>query len=303
MTLFHRQIDRYDPIQIRESLEQGLLSLGGVEALLKGRNKILLKPNFVAVRSKEANVCTRPEVILAVADVLLDRGVKVALGESPGFGSAEKAVEMLGLQEGLEKRQIPYFTFSKVRRFRTDNPKFPWLSIAAELEEYDGLINLAKVKTHCQTQFSGAVKNLYGCVPGKRKAARHMKAGNDELAFMRMLVDNYHQAAAFLHLGDGIEALHRHGPTKGDSLPLGSLFLGDDGIELDWAICRKIGLDPMQTLQFQVLGAQKDVVPLGDRLETEPEFEHALKIPIFFNPARVLRSVLRQWWIQARFKR
>ena len=109
-----------------------------------------------------------------------------------------------------------------------------------------------------------------------------------------MLVDNYREANAFLHVADGIEAMHRQGPTKGETLPLGSLLVGDDGIEVDWHICKKIGLDPLSTLQFQVLGAQRYEVPMGDPLLENRNFIHAPKLAVSFNPFRLFLSVLKQ---------
>jgi len=302
MSLYHQKLESYEPRLVREAIEAGFANLGGLEQLLGTRQKVLLKPNFVSMKPKETNVCTRPEVVLATVEAFLDRGVQVAIGESPGFGSTEAAVELLGLKEPLEKRQVNYFTFSKATYFTTDNPKFRRLGIAAELDDYDGVVNLAKIKTHCQTQFSGAVKNLYGCVPGKRKAYRHLQAGDDEAAFMQMLVDNYRQVNAFLHLADGVEVLHKNGPTSGDSLPFGSLLVGDDGVQMDWEICRLIGLDPMSTLQFQCLGVQPDSEVLGVSAPPVLEFEHAAKLPVSFNPLRLGLSVLRQSWSRLRRK-
>jgi len=300
VSLSHKEVSSYQPAQLRDALEAGFGLLGGLEPLIAGRQKVLIKPNFVSMKPKEDNVCTRPEVILAVVDALLDRGVQVSLGESPGFGTVEKAVEVLGLKSPLGQRGVKCFTFEKVKYFTTDNPKFKRLGIAAELDEYDGLLNLPKIKTHCQTQFSGAVKNLYGCVPRKRKAYRHFQAGDDEAAFMQMVVDNYKQANAFLHIADGVQVLHKHGPTSGETLQMGSLLVGDDGVQMDWGICQLIGMDPMATLQFQCLGPQPQTELSGDPIKTTGGFIHANKIPVSFNPLRLLSSVLKQSWSNLR---
>ncbi|MCA9418352.1 MAG: DUF362 domain-containing protein, partial [Candidatus Omnitrophica bacterium] len=51
------------------------------------------------------------------------------------------------------------------------------LPVSAEAMEFDGIINLPKFKAHRQATLTFSVKNLYGCVPGKRKAARHFTSG------------------------------------------------------------------------------------------------------------------------------
>ena len=231
---------------------------------------------------------------------ILDLGVKVAIGESPGFGSTEGAIEALGLTQALQHRAVPFFTFTQVRYYRTRIPKFPVLAIAKELSDYDGTINLPKVKTHCQTGFSGAVKNLYGCVPGKRKAIRHMTCLGDEVAFVQMILANAKEAGAFFHLADGIRCLHNHGPTSGDPHELHSLLFCEDGATLDWGLCGRIGLDPLSTLQFQLSGPPPVYVSSGEPIEPDPSFLHAAKVPVFFHPLRVARSIARQAWTKAK---
>ncbi|OGH02796.1 MAG: hypothetical protein A2557_02985 [Candidatus Lambdaproteobacteria bacterium RIFOXYD2_FULL_56_26] len=300
MILHHQKAQSYEPLALIDAMEAGLGAFGGLAKVLDGRQSVLLKPNFVTIRPKEAEVCTRPEVILALLDLLLDLGVKVAIGESPGFGSTEGAIEALGLTQALQHRAVPFFTFTQVRYYRTRIPKFPVLAIAKELSDYDGTINLPKVKTHCQTGFSGAVKNLYGCVPGKRKAIRHMTCLGDEVAFVQMILANAKEAGAFFHLADGIRCLHNHGPTSGDPHELHSLLFCEDGATLDWGLCGRIGLDPLSTLQFQLSGPPPVYVSSGEPIEPDPSFLHAAKVPVFFHPLRVARSIARQAWTKAK---
>ena len=43
------------------------------------------------------------------------------------------------------------------------------------IADADLIINICKLKTHCMTVLSGAVKNLFGCVPGLMKPELHMR--------------------------------------------------------------------------------------------------------------------------------
>jgi len=48
--------------------------------------------------------------------------------------------------------------------------------IARPLTEVDLIINLPKIKTHGLTLYTGAVKNLLGSIPGKRKMEIHLRS-------------------------------------------------------------------------------------------------------------------------------
>ena len=43
------------------------------------------------------------------------------------------------------------------------------------LEDFDAVINIAKLKTHGMTLYTGAVKNLFGVIPGTSKAEYHLR--------------------------------------------------------------------------------------------------------------------------------
>jgi uncharacterized protein (DUF362 family) len=60
--------------------------------------------------------------------------------------------------------------------------------LARAVKEADVVISLPKLKTHSLTLLTGAVKNLFGCLPGLHKMQMHMRALNPE-AFSQMLVD------------------------------------------------------------------------------------------------------------------
>ena len=62
------------------------------------------------------------------------------------------------------------------------------LSVAEPFLTRDYLIDLAKLKTHSMVGFSGAVKNLFGTVPGLQKPELHCRFPEKQ-PFSEMLVD------------------------------------------------------------------------------------------------------------------
>ena len=307
MTLAYITQDNYSLTEVKTAIERGIGLLGGFQDILGGRKSILLKPNFVRVDTAESGAITHPDFILAVAELLLDQGCTVSVGDSPGFGSLLACVKRLGLEKEFKKRGISLCPFKRSEEIpgipdgKTKVEKiFSRLIIARELKKFDGIINLPKMKTHCQLGFSGATKNLYGCVPGKRKAWRHLASGNDEKAFAKMIIRTAEAVSPFFHIADGIESLHVRGPTKGVPFPLNSIFLGKNAYAIDWLFCQLTHFDPMQSQLFQVLGKQPAIEIVGDQPVYHTTFIHSKRIPVSFDPVRVARSMLTHQFVLLR---
>ncbi|MDV3426039.1 MAG: DUF362 domain-containing protein [Bacillota bacterium] len=55
------------------------------------------------------------------------------------------------------------------------NPEYT-MCIAKPMFDADVVINLPKLKTHLADFYTGAAKNVFGCIPGLRKARYHKMA-------------------------------------------------------------------------------------------------------------------------------
>jgi uncharacterized protein (DUF362 family) len=298
----------YDRNAIKTQLVTAIDALGGLERVLGDRRRIVLKPNFVVPERAEKAATTHPEVYMAVAELLLESGRQVAIGESPAFGTAESAVRLHGVQQECLDRGIPVFTFRRAKQTAgIADPRYRKLSVAAELDEYDAIINLPKLKVHQQFVFTGATKNLYGCVTGKRKFYRHNICANDPVRFARMIIANARLVAPVLNIGDGISAMHVKGPRGGRPYPLGQLLVSDSFLEHDWLVCRLIGLDPLATPLFQALpevehaaldAACAALLPAD--FAAPADFRQSYLIDISFSPWHLLRSFWRSMKFQLR---
>ena len=77
----------YDVTALRAFFEKGFEELN----LPLTRCKVLLKPNLVMGKAPQKAVNTHPQVVEAVAALLLDRSCEVSIGDSPGYETTEKA--------------------------------------------------------------------------------------------------------------------------------------------------------------------------------------------------------------------
>jgi Pyruvate/2-oxoacid:ferredoxin oxidoreductase delta subunit len=133
--------------------------------------------------------------------------------------------------------------------------------IAQPVAQARQIINVAKLKTHGLMGFTGAVKNLFGCIPGTEKATMHLRLADRE-HFAGMLVDLYLALKPQLSIIDGIVAMEGQGPRQGNPRPVGLLIAGTDGVAVDAVACAVVGIDPMSIPTIRV--AHQQGVGQGD---------------------------------------
>ena len=110
-------------------------------------------------------------------------------------------------------------------------------------------------KTHMFMIFTGAIKNLFGVIPGLNKAAYHARL-NDRRRFAEMLLDVACFVGPRLNIVDGILGMEGDGPgTGGRPRHLGVLLAGADMVAVDVACCRIAGIE---TSAVPVLAAARD---------------------------------------------
>jgi uncharacterized protein (DUF362 family) len=297
--------DSYSPDIILESVRACFSLLGGLQSLVFAGERILLKPNLVTSVSREVPACTHPEVVAAVGRLVQEAGAYPFIGDSPAFGTAQTVSQRIGLMEAASRYGIPIKNLGRPvsKRIELGGREYR-LPISSDAIEADGIINLPKFKSHRQATLTFGVKNLYGCVPGKRKACRHFASGGDRDWFSNMLVANAFILAPRLTLVDAIVAMEGQGPVRGSPRSLNCLVTGTDTVAVDTLCCRLIGFPPL-SLCTQKAARQLGVgvwdpsaiEVRGDELEQfmVSDFRLATEIPIFFSLPQLARSLLRSW--------
>jgi hypothetical protein len=125
------------------------------------------------------------------------------------------------------------------------------------------------------------VKNLFGCIPGPKKALWHLKAGDDRKRFAQMLVDLYQIIQPSLTILDGIVGMEGNGPGSGDPIPMGLILASRDALNLDQVVCDLIGISRDSLLTNRV--AFTDGIG-RDWIEIVGEPIDEVKIPHFSLP-------------------
>ncbi|MFQ5735790.1 MAG: DUF362 domain-containing protein [Thermodesulfobacteriota bacterium] len=232
----------YGEEAVYRAVARAVESAGGMASFAGSGERILIKPNLLAAKPTDRAVTTHPSVVKAVIRLVKEAGAYPLVGDSPGLGSARKVAARCGVLEVCEQTGTPLVELKTL--VIAQNPgghTFKRLEVAKEAIEADGIINIPKVKTHAQMHLTLGVKNLFGCVPGKRKPQWHLSAGVDSLHFASMLLDLYEFLSPRLTVADGIVAMEGNGPGNGDPKELGLIFCSTDCVAMDTVIAEVLG--------------------------------------------------------------
>lgn len=299
----------YDPAGVAGAVRRQFDLLGGLKRFVKPGDSVLLKPNFIAPRSpKRAPAQTHPTIIVEVARLLKDYGAKPFVADSPAWADAATCAEVLGLTGPLSEIGVPVKELGHPVK-RSLGPGLPRARISSVALEADAIINLPKFKAHQQLLTTFAVKNMFGCVTGKRKAMWHFRKGTIPSQFCQLLIGIYRHLAPALTIIDAIVAMEGRGPIGGTHKPLGWLIGGTDPIACETVCCRLVDIEPdrvpiLRTARAIDFGcADLDQIEiLGEPLPAEPcrDFELPELGPIRFSLTHVCRSVARQILIRLR---
>ena len=296
----------YDLECLYTDLETVLAPLGGMATYVKPGDRVLLKPNLLTGARPTKECVTRPELVYCVAQMVQAVGGKPFLGDGPAFGSARGVAKANGYLPLAASLNLPIVEFHG-QRYQTISDSFDHLRLSKEAMDADVVINLPKVKSHCQLTLTLGVKNLFGCVPGKMKAWWHMEAGKDTRRFGEMLVETARTIAPDLTILDGIIGHEGNGPSGGEPRPLGLLAAANDVFALDRTMVEILQVDPetvptvaaserlgmcptLKTIHFPNLRPQDLQIQdwrLPDKL-----------IPIDFGAPRVLKSTFKHLYIR-----
>ena len=271
--------NNYDGELIYETLKKSVDILGGMSSFIKKGETVLLKPNLLFAKGPEKAVTTHPSVLYATLKLVKEAGGRPLVGDSPGIGNAVKVASKAGIKEVCDKLNVSIIDFKE--SVEVDNPggrTFKNFTIAKEVRDVDCIINLPKLKTHAHMFLTLGVKNLFGCIAGRRKFQWHFAAGRDRDTFARMLVDLYHLLKPRLTIVDGILAMEGNGPGSGDPKELGLIFASSDCIALDRVITEVLGANAYDLLTTKV--ANEDDMGVTSLKEIEIKGEKLSNITV-----------------------
>jgi uncharacterized protein (DUF362 family)/Pyruvate/2-oxoacid:ferredoxin oxidoreductase delta subunit len=285
--------------QVRKAVRQCLEELPDLQELFQCARNVLLKPNLLSSRkTPDDHVNTHPAVVRAIAELLIGEfKCQVSIGDSCGT-LTQDATAMAIRNSGMD--QVADAVGARIYNVDAQPPRMASferslackeLPLPANLDQFDLVISVGKMKTHGLTGMTGAVKNMLGLVPGGAKKQAHLAAPRPE-EFAALLCDLYdvvRPGAAFM---DGVVAMEGRGPANGNLRHVELIAASRDPVALDSFCAEVMGFEPLSIPLLAQCRARGlgEAAPAGISIRGQPPAAFAL--PDFAKPATYASGLL-----------
>ena len=256
----------YDEKTLLHAVEE-LFSLCGFGQLIKPEMNILIKPNLIMGRAPERVATTHPGLVAAVTAHLQALGAKnITIADSSGGVYTPVSMRSVYRETGMAAVAEKYGVSVNTDTASSDivcpeGKRCRIFTIIKPVTDADLIINIAKLKTHMMTRFSGATKNMFGAVPGLLKPELHCRYP-DKDAFGEMLVDLCELVKPHINIIDAVLCMEGNGPTGGSPRKMGALIGGENSYACDIVACELIHL-PYKTVHYLSSAIDRGLCPAG----------------------------------------
>ena len=248
----------YQEAEVSAALEKLLSPWGGAARWGGKGKKVFIKPNLLLAATPGEACTTHPALLEAVIRAFQATGSEVFFGDLPGgfhVGASLKINEKCGMNlvaknTGAELVRLEHHGFSE--RKIPNGRKIKIIHTPKFLDGMDVLINIPKLKTHMQSLYTGAIKNVFGFTTTGDRA--HAHTFNNYSDFSSVLVDIYSAITPTFNIMDAVVGMEGTGPSQGKPVKLGMLLASEDGVALDAAASAATGFAPGEILSIVKAG-------------------------------------------------
>jgi len=210
--------------RVSDVLKEALADSG-----LRGKRTIYIKPNM-SHPEYIPGVVTCPELLGELVGLLRDDKSNVVVGESNGFNyPCQGAFEKTGIEAAVKKAGGTVVNLSEDKVVKvnfSDGEAVKQLFLPKTVLDADAVVNLPLMKTHEFTMYSGAIKNLFGCLPSNRRIYLHPYLPE---VFYRL----YSILKPQLTIMDARIGIEGNGPTKGKPVKMDLMLTSNDALAID----------------------------------------------------------------------
>ncbi|MGA2386493.1 MAG: DUF362 domain-containing protein [Candidatus Bathyarchaeia archaeon] len=211
---------------------------------MRGKKKIYVKPNM-SHPEYVPGVVTCPQLLGELVGLLRDGNSEVIVGESNGFNyPCNSAFEKTGIEAAVKRAGGSVINLSedKVVKVKFPDAVTPLkeLLLPKTVLDADAVVDLPLMKTHEFTMYSGAIKNLFGCVPSNRRIYLHPYLPE---VFYRL----YTICKPQLTVMDARIGIEGNGPTKGNPVKMDLMLTSNDALAIDITAAKIMKLSWEQT--------------------------------------------------------
>jgi uncharacterized protein (DUF362 family) len=216
--IFHAKDD------ISEIVKEAVANSG-----LRGKRRIFVKPNL-SHPEYLPGVVTSHELMKQLVGLLRDGNSEVIVGESNGFNyPCWTAFDKTGVESAVKAAGGSVINLSEdevVEVKFQDNIPLKRLFLPKSILDVDAVVDLPLMKTHEFMAYSGAIKNLFGCVPSNKRIYLHPY-------LPEVLYRLYTLFKPQLTIMDARIGIEGNGPTKGKPVKMDLMLAGTNALAVD----------------------------------------------------------------------
>lgn len=279
---------------VRHAIE----SLGGMRRFVSRGSRVVIKPNIGWDRTPMQAANTNPELVAAVVQMAFEAGAREVVVTDASCNDPARCFQRSGIWTRAHRAGATVILPAE-HRFRTMRLRGEVLDewpVYRNLIEADTVINMPVAKHHNLARYTGAMKNWYGVLGGRRnRLHQNIDVSVADLAtFMRPT----------LTIVDGIRVLVRNGPQGGnvdDTRRMNTVIATVDQVAADAYGCTLIDQRPenlpylrmgqergIGTMNWHTLRPREVAIDADGRVET-----YAIVVPHLRTPSEVAREINR----------
>lgn len=237
-------IARIEEGQVEKAVREAVDLIGGIEAIVKPGEKVLLKVNWCVVpEDPKVGVVTNPVVARAVADLVKEAGAEPIIGDSAARGvDTDMVIQTTGYDK-LADDGIPVVNLDKEKVVKLEFPDGEILQTIKTFElatQVDKIVDIPLFKTHDSAEATLGLKNMKGLLHDDQKSKLHREGlyagiADVNLRFMPDLV-----------IYDGTWAMEGLGPMYGIPFELNLILAAPNVVAGDAVAGSIMGFEPAE---------------------------------------------------------
>ena len=308
--VYLKSCESYENSGLVDKIHQGFTQIGFDPKLFSGM-RVGLKPNLLLPSHPNRAIITHPLFFKAVVQIIKDYDGKPILLENPAIHNLNTVIKKTPYADLIQSLEIDVAEMLPTQLIQFDRAyRFKKNEISKAFFDIDMLINLPKLKTHGLTVMTGALKNLFGVIPGLKKSRMHLKApSQDDFSHYLMdlfgaLIHGFDPPKPILHIMDGILGMEGEGPgLSGTPRQIGVLIMGRDPLAVDWTATQIINISPEDVPTLKIGFERSFCVSSPDEIEVVGDHLADLQLQSFnFSKNSIFSNAVRWPFTSSLFK-
>jgi uncharacterized protein (DUF362 family) len=266
--------NNYDPENVFNAIKKAI-DLIGIDLRKKvlSAENVLIKPNLCNNSKPDEGITTHPEVIKAILQLIQAYDTDILIGDNSVGRDEPKHLDIVYKTCGVDDIIETYcckkdYLNSDIKAYSCMiDGKKQFFYLSEKILATSFIINVPKFKTHGLMTFTGAIKNLYGMIPGNTKRQLHVELPNKQ-QFAELLVNMYDLIRPGLNIVDAVVGIEGEGPSKsGKKRKIGYIIASENALATDIVATMMMGIDYQEVPTNDYAYRYYDIKNVEDFLE------------------------------------